>query len=42
MNTRFEANRLRPGDEGYVWDKAVEFDGPTEATDWDSEDEEDA
>lgn len=40
MDTKFEANRLKPGDPGYVWDKAVDFDTPTETADWDEEDDE--
>lgn len=40
MDSRFEANRLKPGDEGYVWDKAVDFGKPSEAADWDDEEEE--
>ncbi len=40
MDSKFMANRLKPGDPGYVYDKAVDFGGPTEAADWD-EDEED-
>lgn len=39
MDTRFEANRLKPGDEGYEWDKAVDFDKPTEAAGWDDDEE---
>jgi hypothetical protein len=38
MDREFEANRLRPGDEGYVWEVSVEFDSPREATDWDEDD----
>lgn len=40
MDSCFEANRLKPGDEGYVWDKAVDFEKPSEAADWDDEEEE--
>jgi centrosomal protein CEP19 len=38
MDSKFLANRLKPGDPGYVYDKAVDFGGPTEAADWDEED----
>ena len=38
MDGRFEANRLKPGDPGYVYDKAVDFEAPSEAADWDDED----
>jgi hypothetical protein len=41
MSHEFEANQLRPGDNGYEWDKQVEFTGPTETTDWDSGEESD-
>ncbi len=40
MDSRFEANRLKPGDEGYVWDKAVEFEKPSEVAEWDEESDE--
>jgi hypothetical protein len=35
MNGLFEQSRLKPGDAGYVYDKEVEFQAPTEASDWD-------
>jgi centrosomal protein CEP19 len=40
MDSKFMANRLKPGDPGYVYDKAVDFGGPTEAADWDEDEEE--
>jgi hypothetical protein len=39
MSERFEKNRLQPGDAGYVYDRRVEFSGPTVAADWDDEDD---
>jgi hypothetical protein len=39
MSVKFEQNRLKPGDPGYVWDKQVEF-AADEQCEWD-EDEED-
>lgn len=39
MDSKFEANRLKPGDPGYVYDRQVEFEGPTEPTDWDEEED---
>ena len=41
MNEKFMENAKRPGDEGYVYDKQVDFGQPTEDNDWDSTDEED-
>ena len=39
MNALFESNRLKPGDEGYVYDKEVDFDvGPKMESGWDSDD----
>ena len=35
MDVKFEENRLRPGDEGFVWDKQIDFDPPQEASEWD-------
>ena len=37
MDRDFEAHRLRPGDEGYVWEVTVVFEAPREATDWDDD-----
>jgi hypothetical protein len=34
MNTEFEANRLLPGDEGFEYDRQIEFEA-TEDNDWD-------
>ena len=39
MSARFEENRVRPGDAAYVYDRRVDFEGPTEVADWDKEDE---
>ena len=36
-SVKFEQNRLRPGDDGYVYDKQVEFEAPTEDCGWDSD-----
>ena len=41
MDMRFQANQLRPGDPGFVYDKAVEFETPTGVADWDDEEEDD-
>lgn len=35
MDVKFEENRLRPGDEGFEWDKQIDFDPPQEASEWD-------
>ncbi|KAL1495962.1 hypothetical protein AB1Y20_014603 [Prymnesium parvum] len=37
MEVDFERNRLRPGDEGFTYDKRVDFDGDKESNDWDDE-----
>ena len=37
MDVQFEANRLRPGDKGYVYDKEVEFGQPQIESGWDSD-----
>jgi len=39
MNAVFVTKQLKPGDEGYVWDKQVEFEAPVEGNDWDEEDD---
>ena len=39
MDVDFEAKRLKPGDEGFVWDKEVEFAPAEEDNDWDEEDD---
>lgn len=36
MDQIFEKKRLKPGDEGYVWNKEVDFN-PTEDNDWDED-----
>lgn len=41
MNKGFEENVLRPGDEGYVYDKQVSFGEASEENDWDMESVED-
>ena len=39
MNLLFETNRLKPGDEGYVYDKEVDFDNEAKMeSGWDSDD----
>ena len=35
MSVDFEKNRLKPGDPGYEWDVAIDFEPPLEACDWD-------
>jgi hypothetical protein len=42
MDSRFEANRLKPGDPGYEWDRQVEFEQPTETAEWDDSVEDEA
>jgi len=37
MNKGFEANRLRPGDDGYEYDKRVEFGEPEDDNEWDDD-----
>lgn len=38
MDAQFTANQLNPGDEGYVYDKEIEFDnGPKIESGWDSD-----
>lgn len=37
MDVLFEANRLRPGDEGYEYDKERDFSGPRIESGWDSD-----
>ena len=39
MEVDFSKNRLRPGDPGYVWDKAVDFGPAEENNDWDEDDD---
>lgn len=39
MNVDFEANRLTPSDEKYVWDKKVDFAPPVGKSDWDDDDD---
>jgi len=41
MNNKFEANRVRPGDAKFVYDKQVEFDAPSESAGWDDDDDDD-
>lgn len=44
MNNDFLKNRIRPGDEGYEFDKRVEFEAPEDGSDcsWDEDSDEDA
>ena len=35
MDEHFEANRIKKGDEGFVWDKQVQFEEGDEASSWD-------
>ena len=37
MDVLFEANRLKPGDERYEYDKEVEFGGSKIESGWDSD-----
>ena len=39
MDENFEKNRLRPGDEDYVYDKEVEFNEGKIESGWDDEDD---
>ena len=41
MNATFLRNAKRPGDEGYEYDRQVEFGAPTEENDWDDSESED-
>ena len=38
MDRDFESKRLKPGDPGFVYDKVVEFEPPTEVMEWDLDD----
>ena len=38
MDVRFAENSLKPGDDGYLYDKVVEFDAPSMENDWDDSD----
>jgi centrosomal protein CEP19 len=40
MENVFAANVVKPGDPGYVYDKQVEFTTPTQANEWDDEEDE--
>ena len=40
MDAGFEANRLRPGDDGYEHDVRVDFGDADEACSWDEDDDE--
>ena len=37
MTVDFESRRLKPGDEGYEWNKEVEFQAPEEDNEWDED-----
>ena len=38
MNLLFEKNRVKPGDEGYIYDKEIDFgDGPKMESGWDTD-----
>lgn len=39
MDVTFEANRLKPGDPDFVYDKEVEFAEPKLESGWDSDSE---
>lgn len=39
MDVDFEAKRLKPGDDGFVWDKEVEFAPAEEDNEWDAEED---
>ena len=41
MNLKFEKNRLKPGDDGFIYDIQVDFDtqySVQETNEWDEED----
>ena len=39
MDTKFDRNRLKPGDPDFVWDKQVDFQSEGEEDcEWDEED----
>jgi centrosomal protein CEP19 len=40
MDVDFEANRLKPGDEGYIYDKQINFGPPVGTSEWDDDEEE--
>ena len=37
METVFQANQIKPGDKGYVYDKEMAFEGPKMESGWDSD-----
>ena len=37
MDVLFEANKLQPGDDGYEYDKEMDFSGPRMESGWDSD-----
>jgi len=39
MDVDFNAKRLKPGDDGYQWNKEVDFEPPTAVSEWDDDDE---
>ena len=40
MNLKFEKNRLKPGDLGFVYEIEKDFDPPEEMNEWDDDEEE--
>ena len=40
MDVDFNAKRLKPGDDGYQWNKEVDFEPPTAVSEWDDDDDE--
>lgn len=41
MDVAFQANRLRPGDDGFQWDVRQDFGQPTDPSGWDDDDDDD-
>ena len=35
MDSDFEMNRVKPGDEDFIYDKQISFDAPIESSEWD-------
>ena len=40
MDVDFNSKRLKPGDNGYEWNKEVDFEPPTGVSEWDDDDDE--
>lgn len=39
MDAVFEAQRIKPGDEGFVYDKRADFAPPQQVSEWDDDDD---